>query len=1083
MRKLTRILMLLIMGVMVSAGAFSQITTSGMNGKVTGPDGASLPAATVVATHVPTGTVFGAITDAGGFFRLPNMDVGGPYTVKVTFVGYESWTKENIYLTLGQTNKVDVALKSTEVKLGEVAVVGKRSGVNVFDGNRTGAQTFIPLEKLDVMPTISRDLTDFTRLTPQASVDDNGAINIAGVNNRYNSLMIDGGAQNDVFGLAASGVNGGQTGGSPISMDAIEQFMVTLAPYDIRNSGFAGASINAVTRRGTNQVTGSVYGFYRNEKLSGKTPYAILNTEGLTKDSIESLRKPLADFTAITSGFRVGGPIIKNKLFFFLNAEVQRDQTPQPFVYSEYTGKSTEADVNALSDYLVSKYGYDPGGFIDNTKELQSNKLMARLDWNINENHKLMLRHSYTNHKSLGPSRSTGGAINFYNAGVYFPSTTNSTTAELKSNFDNMSNSLMVVYTDVNDDRDPMGADFPAVQILDGKGTINFGSEQFSTGNSLVQKSLVLTDNLSIYKGKHTITIGTSNEFAHVYNLFVRQNYGYYRFNSIADFYNNKAFSYARYYSLVDDITGDGSMAAANFNMLQLGVYAQDEFQASDRFKLTFGVRADMPIFMTQPVTDTLFNSVTIPKLEAAGWDMQGAKAGQMPKSQILFSPRVGFNWDLSGDESAQLRGGVGVFTSRLPLVWPGGSYTNSGVIVGGFTANKDSIGFIPEYDKQYEATDLGSKVRVPSGQMDLFAANFKYPQVFRANLGFDKKLPWGIIGTVEAIFTKTLNNVTYLNLNYNPTPKNNLTGADTREYYDNSKKIDATYDRIILGVNTDKGYTYNFTVSLDKPFANGFAANVAYTFGRALALNDATSSQNSSQWRYMEYVNGLNNLDLSISDFDLGHRVLAYVSYQIEYLKHASTTISIFYNGQSGMPYSYIYDDYNSKVNGGRGINGWAGENEGAMMFIPAAKDQIVFADAATADAQWEALNTFIENDKYLSQHRGEYAARNGARTPFEHMIDLKIAQDFFVMAGSTKHKLQLTFDVFNLANLLNPAWGPKYYAYVNTMQLVTFKGFAADGTTPTFEFKKPNSIYSVDDSGIRASRWMAQIGLRYSF
>lgn len=1083
MRNLTRILLLFFAGLMVSLGTMAQVTTSGMNGKVTGPDGVTLPGATVVATHLPTGTIFGGITDATGFYRLPNMDVGGPYTVKVTYVGYESWTKENLYLTLGQTSRVDAQLKSTEVKLGEVAVLGRRSNVNVFDGNRTGAQTVIPVEKIDVMPTISRDITDFARLTPQASVDDNGAINIAGINNRYNSLMIDGGAQNDLFGLAASGVNGGQTGGTPISMDAIEQFQVALAPYDVRSNGFAGASINAVTRRGTNQVTGSVYGFYRNEQLSGKTPLVLLNTEGLTKDSINSLRKPLADFTAITSGFRAGGPIIKNKLFFFVNAEVQRDQTPQPFVYEEYLGKSTQAEVEALSDYLISNFGYDPGGFIDNTRELKSDKLALRLDWNINEHNKLMLRHSYTNHKSLGPSRSTGSSINFYNAGVYFPSRTNSTTAELKSNFNNMSNSLMVVYTDVNDDRDPMGADFPAVQILDGKGSINFGSEQFSTGNALIQKSITLTDNLTLYKGKHTITVGTSNEFGHIYNLFVRQNYGFYQFNSIADFYNNKAFSYARYYSLIDDITGDGSLAAANFDMLQLGLYAQDEFQATDHFKLTFGVRADMPIFLTDTPVDTLFNSTTIPKLEAAGWDMMGAKAGQMPRPQVMISPRVGFNWDISGDETSQLRGGIGIFTSRLPLVWPGGSYTNSGVIVGGFTARKDSIGFIPEYDKQYVATDLGAKVKVPSGQMDLFASDFKYPQMFRANVGFDHKLPWGMVGTIEAMFTKTLNNLIYYNLNYNPDPVGTLTGADNREYYDNAKKIDATYDRIILGANTNQGYTYNLTVSLDKPMFNGFAANVAYTFGRSMALNDATSSQNSSQWRYMEYVNGLNNLDLSISDFDLGHRVLAYLTYQIEYLKHASTTISIFYNGQSGMPYSYIYDDFNSKVNGGRGITGFAGENEGAMIFIPASKDQIVFADAATADAQWEALNTFIESDKYLSKHRGEYAARNGARTPFEHMIDLKIAQDFFVTAGNTKHKLQLTFDVFNLANLLNPNWGPKYYAYVNTMQLITFKGFAADGTTPTFEFKTPSRIYSVDDSGIRASRWMAQVGLRYSF
>ncbi|MFO7615975.1 MAG: TonB-dependent receptor [Bacteroidales bacterium] len=659
--------MLFFFGLATTLNGFSQVTTSGVNGKVVGPDGETLPGATVVAVHIPTSSLYGATTDANGFYRLPNMDIGGPYTIRVSYLGYEAWSRENVFLTLGQTAKVDVQLKTTEVRLGEIAVIGRRGSVNVFDGNRTGAQTVIPLERIEMMPTVGRDLTDFTRLTPQASVDDNQAINIAGINNRYNSLMIDGGAQNDLFGLAASGVNGGQTGGTPISMDAIEQFQISIAPYDVRNSGFAGAAMNAVTRRGTNEVSGSVYGFLRNEKLSGKTPLATLDTKDKTKEEIAEMRKPLADFTAITSGFRVGGPIIKNKLFFFINGEVQRDQTPAPFEFSRYNGNASEADLNALAEYLKNQYGYDPGSFIDNAKLLNSNKLLARLDWNINDVHKLMLRHSYTDHKSYSPGTSSSSTINFGNSGIYFPSRTNSTTLELKSNFSKMSNSLMVVYSDVNDDRDPMGMDFPAVNIRDGSGAINFGSEQFSTGNELIQKSITLTDNLSIYKGKHTITLGTSNEFAHVYNLFVRQNYGYYQYNSLADFYKNKAFNYTRYYSLVDDITGDGSLAAANFNMLQLGLYAQDEFRATDDFKLTFGIRADMPIFLTPPVENTKFNEETIPLLEAAGWDLMGAKAGQMPKPQVMISPRVGFNWDLSGDETAQLRGGVGIFTSRLP--------------------------------------------------------------------------------------------------------------------------------------------------------------------------------------------------------------------------------------------------------------------------------------------------------------------------------------------------------------------------------------------------------------------------------
>ncbi|MCD6331775.1 MAG: carboxypeptidase regulatory-like domain-containing protein, partial [Bacteroidales bacterium] len=959
MRKQTRLLLLVVMGIFLAGTSFAQITTSGMNGKVTKPDGQPLPSATVMAVHVPTGSQFGAITDDKGYFRLPNMDVGGPYTLKVSFVGFEPWTRSGIFLTLGQTFQVNVQLKSTAVKIGEVAVVGVRSAKDVFDGNRTGAETIVSIDRIDAMPTVSRDLSDFTRLTPQASVTDAGAISVAGINNRFNSLMIDGGMQNDVFGLAASGVNGGQTGGTPISLDAIEQFQVTIAPYDVRHSGFAGAGINAVTRRGTNKVTGSLYGFYRNQNLSGKTPLNTLNTEGKTRQEIADMRKKLDKFSALTTGFRVGGPIIKNKLFFFLNAEIQRDQTPQPFDISNYNGNASESDLSTLADYVKNTYGYDPGPFNANTRELNSNKLLARLDWNISEKHKLMLRHSYTRHESISPYRSSSSSINFYNNGVYFPSKTNSTTLELKSNFDNMSNDLIMVYTTVRDDRDPMGASyFPSLRIYDGSGTIYMGSEAYSTANELNQNILSFTDNFSLYLGKHTITLGTSNEYAGVYNLFMRKNFGEYRFSSLQDFYDGKVLQYERGYSLVDNIVGDGSAAAADFNMMQLGLYVQDEFQASDDLKITFGLRADMPVFMTAPKEDTHFNETTIPMLEAAGWDLMGARAGQMPKSQILWSPRVGFNWDLSGDETTQLRGGVGIFTSRLPLVWPAGSYTNNGLTIGGVYVKSSwgyDIVFSGDWQNQYNNQDFGMEDAIPSGQMDLFAANFKFPQMFRANLGLDQKLAWGVIATVDAIFTKTVNNVNYFNMNVNPDPDFNLTGADNRPHYSDSK-IDPTYTRIMVGYNTNEGYTYNLSLSLEKPFDNGFTANLAYSYGRALALNDGTSSQNSSQWRYMEHVNGLNHLDLSISDFDQGHRILAFLSYRKEYVKHAATQISLYYNGQSGRPFSYVYNDYGD-------VNG-EGENSSNLIFIPGSKDQITFKDEATADDQWTALDEYISND-----------------------------------------------------------------------------------------------------------------------
>lgn len=1056
---------------MLSTASFAQgTTTSGMNGRVVNTDGETLPGATVIAVHVPTSSQFGGITDTEGYFRLPNLHVGGPYKITVSFVGYEKFEKDGIYLNLGQTFKLDVTLGETQLALEGVEIVASRIGdYDIFDGNRTGAETVVTNERISLMPTVGRDLTDFTRLTPQATVSGYGGISIAGMNNRYNAISIDGAVNNDVFGLAATGTNGGQTGGTPISMDAIEQFQIVLAPYDVRQGGFAGASINAVTRSGSNNINGSVYYFMRNENFSGLTP----------TDDAEAERTKLDDFSSGTYGFRLGGPIMKNKLFFFINAEMQRDETPQPFIFADYNGDSPQSDIDAVANLLKNTYGYDPGPYLNKIRTLDSDKFLVRFDWNISEQHKMTLRHSYTNLEALKATRSSAYAIGFLNNSEYFPSVTNSTALELKSNFEGASNNLVIGYTSVVDDRDPSGANFPAIRIYDGSATIYAGSEPYSTANMLKQKVLTITDNYTIYKGKHTITLGTNNEFSSTYNLFMRKNFGEYRYTSVANFLTIgtgsevPAYQYERGYSLVDDITGDGSAAAADFKMMQFGLYAQDEYQVNDNLKVTAGIRFDMPIFPTKPNVDDHFNTVTIPTLEAAGWDMQGAEAGKLPNPQIMVSPRIGFNLNVKGAESIQIRGGIGVFTSRLPLVWPGGSYTNNGVNIGGVYHRSSwgtDIFFNPTWDNQYKAADFGGADAAYGGQVDLFAEDFKFPQMFRASLAVDHKLPWGMIGTLEGLYTKTISNVTYYNLNRDPNADFYLTGADNRPHY-NRDEIDDDYTRVMLGANTGEGYAYNITAKLEKPFDNGLSATFAYTFGRAMVLNDGTSSQNSSQWRYMEQVNGLNNLDLSTSDFDMGHRVIAFVTYQKEYLKNLSTAISLYYNGQSGEVYSYIYNDYGN-LNG----NGESGNN---LIYIPASSSEIILTGG-----NWGELDEFIKNDDYLSDHRGEYAERNGARLPFSSIVDMKFIQDIFVNAGGRKHTLQLTFDIFNLTNLINKDWGRRYYISNAAFQLLDFEGFDTDGTTPTFSFSKPDGdIWSIDDSGFNSSRWQAQLGIRYLF
>ncbi len=1077
--KLIRNVLAVAVVMLFAVNSFGQgSTTSGINGQVLDDSSDPLPGATVVAIHTPSGSQYGGITDSKGFFRIPNMNVGGPYSLTVSYVGYISYEKKNIFLTLGQTFQNNVKLGTAELAIAEVEIVGTRvKEFDVFDGNRTGAETVVGADQIAILPSVNRTIADFTRMTPQAIVDGNGAISIAGINNRYNAISIDGAVNNDVFGLSPTGTNGGQTYGTPISMDAIEQFQVAIAPFDVRQSGFAGASINAVTRSGSNTVTGSAYYFMRNEMLAGKTP--------TDNEAVE--RSSLPEFSSNTYGIRVGGPIVKNKLFFFVNAEMQREQTPKPFDFADYSGDSDQTTIQAVADKLQNDFGYDAGAFLSKNDELNSNKLIARIDWNINQKHKLTLRHSYTKLEAIKTSSSSSRSINFMNNAQYFPSVTNSTAIELKSNFSGSSNNLVIGYTTVRDDRDPYGDNFPAFRLYDGAGTLYFGSEPYSTANQLDQDVFTITDNFNIYAGRHTFTIGTNNEFSSTYNLFMRKNFGEYRYSTVADFMTIgsagevPAYQFERGYSLVDDITGDGSAAAADFNMVQFGIYAQDEFQVSPELKVTYGIRLDMPMFVTANPVDDHFNNTTISELETAGWDLMGAQAGQMPNTQILLSPRVGFNWDISGDKTTQIRGGLGIFTSRLPLVWPGGAYTNSGVTIGGVYHRSswgDPIYYKDGWDTQWKNPDFGYPEAAYGGQVDLFVEDFKFPQMFRANIAVDQKLPGGLIGTIEAMYTKTLNNVQYLNLNVDPDPLTQLDGADNRDYF-SSSTVTNDYTRIMLGMNTKEGYTYNITAQLQKPFSNGLTASLAYTYGRAMAVNDGTSSQNSSQWRYNEQVNGLNYLGLTYSDFDLGHRVVGYVNYKVDWINHMTSSFTFFYNGQSGDRFSYVYNDYGD-------LNG-EGENSGNLIYIPASQSEIEFADAATASAQWTALDAFIESDPYLSTRRGLYAERNGARTPFSNIIDFKFAQDIYVSSGDMKHTLQLTFDLFNMTNLINNKWGRMYYIGNDALRLIDFEGFVDDVNgdyTPTFSFDEiDGDVWDIDDIGVQSSRWQAQIGLRYIF
>lgn len=1081
--------------------SYAQVTTSGMNGKITGPNKEALPGATIVAIHNPSGTKYGTTTDAGGYFRLPNMNVGGPYTVTVTYIGYNEAKQENIYLTLGQTFKLDASLDEKGQAIKEVEIIGRRN--QLFDPNRKGAQTLVNRQQIDALPTVGRNYTDFVRMTPQAKLtkDGNGnnGITIAGSNSRYNAIFVDGAVQNDVFGLADNGANGGQIGISPFSIDIIDQFNINVSPFDVKQGGFAGGAINAVTRRGSNEIEGSAYYFFRNQSLAGKTP----------TDDPKVERKRLSDFASQTYGVRIGGPIIKNKLFYFFNTEIQRDNSPQPFDYQTYaTGMGNRAasrDAIAQLTQKLNGLGYDPGGYESSARELNGEKFFLRLDWNINDVHKFTIRHQYTNGHSISPGRSSSSSLVFGNKGVDFTSTTNATTAELKSLFGNKAaNSLLVGVNIVRDNRDPMGSRFPSVFISNE--ALSFGSEEFSTANVLNQDVFTLTDNFELYKGKHTITLGTSNEYYNMTNVFIRQNYGAYTFSNLNDFMTDQsATAFNRSFSAVDKVTGDNTKGAAKFKAMTLGLYAQDDYQVTDRLKVSFGIRADLPFFMDSPAENKDFNDNVLPKLVAAGnWDIKGAKTGVKPDAKILLSPRVAFNFDVKGDQTTQLRGGAGIFTSRIPFVWPGGMFNNNGVTLGGMTlrynpANPVSptnqpITFNPNWDQQ------PSIEAAPSGQIDLFAKDFKFPQVFRASLAVDQRLPWGMIGTLEGIYTKNINNLIYYNLAYiksGQTVTNN--GDDHRPLWQNvGSAVRGNYTDIMYAENTSKGYTYNVTAQLQKNFNNGLSANVAYTYGAAKGMNDGQSSQNSSQWR-VPNVNGRNAIDMGYSVFDMGSRIVASVTYKKSYAKHFSTGITLFYTGQSGERFSYGYRDVPSQ-NVVKDYTGSSSDKGLNLIYVPRSASEINLVDYTdnagvlhTKDEQWAALNSFIDNDKYLSTRRGQYAERNGTRTPFTNIFDLHLEQEFYISQKNGKtHTLQLTFDVFNLGNMLNKDWGRLYTTRTgmnyNNFGLIDFTGFAADGTTPQYRFTSPHlndnkTVASIDDAGLQTARWQSQVGIRYIF
>jgi hypothetical protein len=1107
----------------------AQVTTSNISGVITSTGKNALAGATISAIHLPTGTKYVSVSRAGGRYDINNMNPGGPYSVTISFTGFDNDTQSDLFLTLGETQRVDAELKTKSTDLTTVVVTAKKA-----PAAKNGTETNISRAKLDILPTIGRNLGDYLRFTPQAKV--NGAsISIGGQNNRYNGFLIDGAVNNDVFGLSASGTNGGQAGTPPISIDAIDQLVVQVAPFDASVGNFTGGAINAVTKSGTNMFHGSAYYVFRNQNLAGLTPNVA-----------DSLRVKYPAFKNQTYGFTIGGPIIKNKAFFFLNVEKQNDNRPQP-----YTGPegSVIDSITKLVNHVKTKYNYDLGDFRNNEDKIDRINVNSRFDFNLSSKQKLTLSYRYTNTERINPNRSSyngsTGSIAFTNGAQLFPSITQSGNIELNSKFSNTSNNkFRVSITDVNDDRSFVGTPFPTVSLtaFNGGPSYTFGSEAASSANVLKQNIVNIYDAFKFYAGKNAITIGADIDINKSYNLFINRNFGAWTYSALgtgatiigplqAFMEDRGPTRLQRGYSLVDATskTGDeNTNSAANFRSVRLGFFINDDIKVTDKFTLTLGLRADKTSFVTQVPTDTFFRDVAQPII-ATQYDLQGANTGQKFDPKFIFSPRLGFKYNID-EQGVTIRGGVGIFGGRTPLVWPGGIYANTGSLIGaldttrlnsqviasgnqyGILSGATGLPFNSNASTQPTQSDFGlpSNLIKAQGDVNIISKDFKLPSVWKASIAADKKLGSGWTVSTEFLFTKNINEVDWQNVNFLPPTGLKSAGPDTRDIYSTTgnptrlvyRPTGTTaaarnpYGNVIFIKNTagPKGYAYNLTVKVDKETKTGFSFNASYTYGNSQVYNEATSSVNVSNWQFIESVRGRNFNVRSTSDFDLGHRIYALVSKKFTYAnKYAATTVTFSYNGQSGNPYSYVYS-------GAFVADGVSGND---LMYIPASRaemDAMVFTSKLTGAAATPAANAaniieqknqfeeFINSDKYLRKRRGQYAERNGARLPFTNILDLNVSQEFMLKVGQTTHKLGITLDVFNLTNLLNKNAGRNFFLTNDQTNVVNFRGFQTGTTIPTFQFFKPidNKPYVTNDvqtSASTSARWNGQITVRYSF
>lgn len=1087
--------------------SFAQETTATLSGHITDNRGAFLSGATIVIKHEPTGTVANTQTNSKGIFYLPNLRVGGPYTITITYVGFKDITLNDVNLTLGTNPNLDVNLQSATKDLTEVIVTSSRRAAT--SGLTVGRA------QLNTLPTLGRSLSDFTRLTPQSNNN-----SFAGSNFRYNNLTVDGAVNNDAIGFSnsfggtsgggQSGAAGGGTRTNPYSLDVIQEVQVQLAPYDVKLGNFTGGSVNAVTKSGTNNFHGSVYGYGRNQTLVGKS------VDG-RKTSIGS------DFHDYQYGATLSGPIMKDKAFFIVNFEQTRRQEPTFYNAGEPGAAVSLEDATAIYNQLKTKYNYDAGSYTGAYKIFtKSDKLFARLDFNLNAKNTLTVRGIYTNGWGNNLERTS---TNFQFGSTDFTQYTKNynVTAELKTKFsNNLNNQLNVSYINVHEYRDFPGTLSPFMDI--GGGTVWAGTWREASIYNMKQQTYEITDNVTYTKGINKFTFGTHNEFYNLTYGFVNSWNGRWEYSNTANFLADKPSRIRGAYSTDTKFPNDRNALYNNppnpYKVGLLSAYAQDEISVSKKFKFSPGLRLDYSFLGDAIPVDKDFATAAN---NTSGTTYTNTAFNQLTNKwlgKVTLSPRLGFNYDVKGNQSIVLRGGAGVFVGRMPFAWLGYAETLSGGVYNNIdfrpgTAN--TIGgnvVVPlainplNLKDTINAHALASANATTTREVDVIDNNFKLPRVIRTNIAADFKFGKGYKLTLDALYTKTLYDVKFQQINIKDSVEYFTTGPSQSPVYTKGK-LNSQYSNVYLLTNTKEGYRYNLTAQLSKT-TNGIKVgthslnlnwSAAYTYGMSKDVSNGIRNSFQSNFEVNPAIVP-NNPQLSYSNFDLRHRIVGTLGTGFNWNSTNTTSLTFFYSGQAGSPYSVVYNA------GGNPFGNAANAN---LPYIPKNQTDIRLVDKGTYTAaqQWTDLDNLISNDTYLKTRRGQYAERNALRTPWNHELDLKLMHEFKLSKTNNQHVLQVSFDVFNVLNLLNNDWGHiTFVTNVNnyTVNLLNFVadpsnvnpalisaanpagivpvGKPSSGYIPAFTFNKPTGLngnyYTVDPIN---SRWQGQLGIKYTF